>query len=571
MSKPLLLGCTLLTTLAVGLGCAGLGSGENPVPGEDATKGAKADTKKLMVGASELKRGGEREKSPTGAQFERSRRKNEYVVKLAPGVDSLDLGGGRVRTGRGKLDGAFGELGLESSRRVHDGDAPKRREIAEQLGLGRTIRIRTSRPMEEVVRKLEAQPEVDWVEVVSEVKGAGVPNDPYWQYQWHMQALNVDQAWKITQGQGVVVAVVDTGVSANDDGFFKLLRGKDFVDGDSNPQDENGHGSHVAGTIGQASNNGIGTVGVAPKVSILPVRVLDANGSGDNTGVAQGIIWAVDNGANIINLSLGSPVSSEAVADAVAYAYENDVTVVAATGNDGFTDFIGFPAALDTPIAVGAVDAKREVTFYSNQGKQIELVAPGGDTTADLNGDGQQDGVLQETRLNGVWAYHFLQGTSMATPHVAGVAALVYANGVHDPDQIKKVLTGTASDLGARGWDPTYGYGMVNPVAALGAKAPRDARDGKSEKGKRGGGGDLVISNVHVKKAGDSRAVINWLTNEPARTLVKGENDFERKDDNLTKVHSVVVRGRPGQTVKYTIGSMKGQDDRAKDEVTVTF
>jgi subtilisin family serine protease len=173
----------------------------------------------------------------------------------------------------------------------------------------------------------------------------------------------------------------------------------------------------------------------------------------------------------------------------------------------------------------------------------------------------------------------------MATPHVAGVAALVYAHGVKDPDQIKRLLTSTAQDLGSRGWDSTYGFGLVDPVAALNGRVPprlaREGKGGKGEGGKAGkgakgggpgGGGDeLEITGVRVRKAGETRAVINWLTTEPARTSVRGDNDFQRKDDNLTKVHSVVVQGRAGQTVTYTIASSKGQDDRATETVKVTF
>lgn len=568
MSKHQLLISVVLVTAIVGLGCSGAGSDKDTPTGRETThepgKHGKADGKKLRTAESGIKRtGGKADKMPTGATMERTRKKDEYLVKLAPGVTDLQLGS-KVKSNNERLDTAFGQLALKDASKVHDGQ-PRRRDVAENLGLGRTIRIRTAKSPEEVMRKLEANPDVEWVEAVSEVKNLSAPNDPYYQYQWHLQNLHVAEAWEKTQGEGVVVAVVDTGVSENEDGFFKLLPGKDFVDGDNRPDDENGHGSHVAGSIGQKSNNGIGCAGVAPKVSILPVRVLDANGAGDNTGVARGIIWAVDNGANIINLSLGSPMNSETVADAVAYAYENDVTVIAATGNDGFTDFIGFPAALDTTIAVGAVDLKNNVAFYSNQGKQIDLVAPGGDTTADLNNDGQTDGILQETRMGGVWAYHFLQGTSMATPHVAGVAALVYANGVHDPDAIREVLTGSASDLGAKGWDPVYGYGLVNPVAALGMKrTPRNAGGG-------GGGDKLTITRTRVKKTGETRAVIGWLTNEPAKTLVKGENGFERRDATLTKVHQVAVQGKAGQTVKFTIGSATGKDEKVRDEVSVSF
>lgn len=597
MNQRLLVSAVVVTAI-VTLGCSGMGG---DTTGSDAGKHAKADTSKLKVGVQGISRG-KAQAVPDEDRRNRARRKDQYLVKLAPGVERLEFRNGALASGNAKLDGAFGSLSAGESRRVHRAEA-KNRGAADKLGLGRTIRFRSAKPMEEVIAKLEAHPDVEWVEPVTEVhhdgprgedgpgkagkqKGgkqgggdhdgpgkagkqggvgrmaaAGAPNDPYYPYQWHLQNLNVTEAWRTTQGEGVVVAVVDTGVSANEDGFFKLLQGRDFVDDDNTPDDLNGHGSHVAGTIGQASNNGIGTAGVAPKVSILPVRVLDANGSGDNTNVAEGIIWAVDNGANIINLSLGSSANSETVADAVAYAYENNVTVIAATGNDGFTDFIGYPAALPTPIAVGSVDLSNAIAFYSNQGKEIDIVGPGGDTGADANGDGMQDGVLQETRMSGTWSYYFLQGTSMATPHVAGVAALVYANGIHDPDRIREVLQGSATDLGANGWDSTFGYGLVDPVKALSVRNPRNS----------GGDGVAINGEPRVKKTGPNRAVIAWTTNVPAMSLVNGPGGFQRKDTNLTRVHQIAVSGERGQTVEYTIAAATARDDRTKRTVQVTF
>lgn len=553
---------TLIVSALVALGCSGMGGGGVPAGGGggDEAKSAKhekADKSKLKVGTSSVrgKKGDKARSIPSDDEVREHRKKGEYIVKLAPGVTKSDF-----------LDG----VGAEGRRAAHREAADKK--TADALGMGRTIRFRSAKPEKELIAKLESNDDVEWVEPVVKVKAHGAPNDPYWQYQWHLQNLNMPKAWQTTKGEGVVVAVIDTGVSAGQDGFHKLLQGKDFVDGDNRADDENGHGSHVAGTIGQATDNGIGVAGVAPKVSILPVRVLDANGGGDNNDVAEGIVWAVDHGANIINMSLGSSVSTEIVADAVAYAYEHDVTVVCATGNDGYSDFVAYPAALPTPIAVGAVDAKNTVTFYSNQGREIDIVGPGGDTSADLNGDGFEDGVVQETRMDGQWSYFFLQGTSMATPHVTGVAALVYANGVHDPDAIARVLTRSATDLGARGWDTTYGYGMVNPVAALEMKAPRNAgRGGKAGKGGGGGDDELEIAAAKVRNVGEGRGVISWTTTEPAATSVKGTNGFERKDETLTKVHRMSVRGKPGSTVEFTISAHHGRDDRDREKVTVTF
>lgn len=557
---------TLIVTALAALGCAGMGGGsEKPEPHHEAPKAGKGEIK---VGASALQRhGGKPEKLPSNATVQRSHVKDQYIVKLAPGVTKMEFRQG-LKTENGKLDKDLGDLGVDEARPVHRRGA-KHKGSADAFGLGRTIRFRSRKPMDEVIATLENNPDVEWVEPVTHVEAHGrVPNDPYWSYQWHLQNLRVNEAWDTTMGQGVVVAVVDTGVTANEDGFFELLQGYDFVEDDDRPDDMNGHGSHVAGTIGQRTNNGIGVAGVAPKVSILPVRVLDANGSGDNTSVAEGIIWAVDNGANIINLSLGGPSPSEAIADAVAYAYEQGVTVVAATGNDGFTDFIGYPAAYRTPIAVGSVDIGNLVAFYSNQGREIDIVGPGGDTSGDRNGDGQVDGVLQETRMNGSWGYYQLQGTSMATPHVAGVAALVYATGIHDPDDIRDVLQTTASDLGAPGWDPVYGWGLVNPVDAV------KASPGGGKRGKRGkrGGGDLEISDIDVKKTGPRRAVISWVTSEPAESVVLNpNNEFERHDENMTKYHQVAVRGKPGTSVDFIVRSVAGPKNRAKETVTVTF
>jgi len=559
----------------IALGCAGgLPGGDDDADGGDGGTPI-ADMSKVKVHDRGLERKARRDKRPSNARLQNAEKKHEFVVKLAPGFEPKDLRGGKPKTGNKKLDAAFASLSLKSAKKVHDRHNAKNRKAAERLGLGRTIHIKTDKPKEKVLAKLEAHEAVEWVEPVTEVNSAAMPNDPYYQHQWHMQLLKVDEAWKTTQGQGVVVAVVDTGVSANEDGFHKLLKGYDFVDNDNDAADENGHGTHVAGTIAQATNNGKGVAGVAPKASILPVRVLDAGGSGSNTWVANGIIWAVDNGANVINLSLGSPSNSDVVEDACAYAYENGVTVLAATGNDGFTDYIGYPAALPTTIAVGSIDAQKEVAFYSNQGKQIDLVAPGGDTGADTNGDDIEDGVLQETRLDGEWAYHMLQGTSMATPHAAGVAALVYANGVTDPDAIRDVLTTSAVDLGKNGWDSVYGHGMVDPVAALDAEGGDGGRGGKGRKGRKGkqpdGGGKLKIVKSRVQQKSSQRAVINWMTNMPAATFVRGSNGFERKIRDPSKIHKVAVQGAKGETVKFTFGSRAAKDNKVKETVEITF
>ncbi len=514
------------------LGCSGVGGGGGAIGG--------SDDGELRQSTRNIKKG-KKANGPSAKDVQSKAKKNEYTIKLRDGAGVPKFLQNKVKTKNSSVDGAFGKLDVQKAMAVH-GFTPKNSVLAKSLGLDRTLYIKTKKPYEQV-KKLEKNKNIEWVEQVTEVNAAGV-NDPYYDYQWHMKMLDVEKAWKTTKGKGVVVAVIDTGVSVGEDGFFKVLPGYDFVNDDTDPADGNAHGTHVAGTIGQKANNGVGVVGVAPEVSILPVKVLSDHGSGSNTWVANGIIWAADHGANVINMSLGGPMPSEVVADACQYAYEQGVTVIAATGNDGYTDSIGYPAAYESTIAVGSVDPGKSIAFYSNQGKEIDLVGPGGDVTVDSNGDGQGDGVVQETIEGGQWGYSFFMGTSMATPHVAGVAALVYAQGVHDPDDIRRILRKSADDLGSKGWDTTYGAGLVNPVKAL-----QMAGDG----GEAASAGAEAV-NVVVRDLGSDRAIIEWRTDKKMPTLLRGSDGTKIKDTEKVRLHRVTVDGSKGQKVKYTVG-----------------
>lgn len=315
----------------------------------------------------------------------------------------------------------------------------------------------------------------------------GTPDDPYYSLQWNLQAggINAEPAWDSTQGSGVVVAVIDTGVAYEDyrESFFRryylapdlagttFVPGYDFVNNDTHPNDDNGHGTHVAGTIAQSTNNSLGVAGVAYAASLMPIKVLNSKGSGSYADVADGIYWAVDNGANIINLSLGGGASSSALEEAVNYAARNNVLVVAAAGNDGDSE-ISYPARYPAAVAVGATRIDKTLSYYSNFGNDLDVVAPGGDLNVDQNDDGYGDGILQQTfgSRPDKWGYYFYQGTSMASPHVAGVAALVRSVGLTDATQIRSIIETTAEDLGSAGWDSIYGWGLVNADGAV-AKA----------------------------------------------------------------------------------------------------
>ncbi|MGB7961846.1 MAG: S8 family serine peptidase [Propionicimonas sp.] len=275
--------------------------------------------------------------------------------------------------------------------------------------------------------------------------------------QWGLTAVHAESAWPITRGSGVKVAVIDTGVDAtHPDLADRALPAIDLV-GDGNSGDPNGHGTHVAGIIA-ASLDGVGVAGVANQVSVLPVRVMDASGSGDLATVASGIIAAVDAGAQVINLSLGTSYDSVVLAEAVQYATDRGATVAAAAGNSSSDGVPLYPAALSGVIGVASVDKDLARSPFSNSGSFIDLAAPGGSILSTIPG--------------GSWG--FMSGTSMATGFVSATAALVRAaNTALSRGQVESILLATAADdASGDGRDQVYGYGLVRADrAALNAKS----------------------------------------------------------------------------------------------------
>ncbi|WP_203828213.1 S8 family peptidase [Actinoplanes palleronii] len=289
-------------------------------------------------------------------------------------------------------------------------------------------------------------------------------SDPYRSKQWDLATTHVPAAWQRSTGAGVTVAVLDTGVDASHpDLAGHVLTGWDAVAGTTGGNtDPEGHGTHVAGTIAALTGNGIGVSGIAPDVTILPVRVLDAEGAGDTSDTAEGVIWAADHGADVINMSLGGTKQSSALTNAIAYARGKGVVVVAAAGNDRAKGSpTSYPGADPGVIAVAATDASDAVESYSNAGSYVDVAAPG---SLILN--------TYPTALAAT-GYATMSGTSMASPHVAAVAALLLAArpGLN-PDQVEAALEDSAIDLGTAGKDNDFGYGRIDAVTALDQVAP---------------------------------------------------------------------------------------------------
>lgn len=238
---------------------------------------------------------------------------------------------------------------------------------------------------------------------------------------WNVTAFDLPKAWQYSQGEGIVIAVLDTGCDLDHpDLVDNLLPGKNFVDPKKEPDDDNGHGTHVCGTL-VAANNDIGMVGVAPKAKVRPVKVLNGQGNGNLLHVAQGIRWAIDQGVDFISMSLGSPIPVQQVRKAIQAAAEKGIITFVAAGNAGKTKEVFYPGAYPETISVGAVDVEMRRAKFSNTGMQLDFMAPGVDIMSTVPDD---------------W-YAKLSGTSMAQPFVCGVAALVKSYKINKKPDLK--------------------------------------------------------------------------------------------------------------------------------------
>jgi len=370
------------------------------------------------------------------------------------------------------------------------------------------------------------EPDVLYAELNYYAYAFFVPNDPYYSYQWNMYettaGINIEPAWEITTGEpNIIIAVLDTGIAYENHKAFEqapdladthFVPGYDFANNDSHPNDDDGHGTHVAGTLAQSTNNNLGTAGIAFNCSLMPVKVLNRRGEAPYTTIADGVYFAADNGAKVINMSLGGPSDSITLRDAVAYAHGKGVTIICAAGNEYESGNLpSYPAAYDDYcIAVGATRYDRTRAYYSNTGSYLDIVAPGGDLNVDQNGDGYDDGILQQTFGSSPkdWGYWFYTGTSMAAPHVSAIAGLLLSNGLTDSNAVRNALQNTARDLGSPGWDEEYGWGLVDAYAAL---------NYYHSLGDFTGDGLVTLDDLAILSS-------YWLTNEPFADIAPQPN-----------------------------------------------
>ena len=305
---------------------------------------------------------------------------------------------------------------------------------------------------------LRADPDVELAEPDYTYHASATADDPMLAKQWGLPAINQFEAWDLSRGDAVTVAVVDTGVDlTHPDLQGQLVKGPDLVQGDDEPADDQGHGTHCAGTVAALTNNSLGMASVAPGAKVLAIKVLSATGQGSASTIADGVLAAVQGGAKVISLSLGGPSDSSLLRAAVAQAVQAGVVVVAAAGNDGTTQRM-YPAAYPDVIAVGATTSSNTRASFSNHGDWVTVAAPGAS--------------ILSTRLGG--GYGAMSGTSMAAPYVAGLAALIRASrpewGVA---QVREAIATTGAPV--TGFEANPALRRIDAAAALraaGGSAP---------------------------------------------------------------------------------------------------
>jgi thermitase len=344
--------------------------------------------------------------------------------------------------------------------------------------------------LERKIQALERNPAVASAGYNYIVEPGFVPNDPRVGDQYALDRIRAFRAWEYSRGGEVDIAVVDSGVDQNHPDIGKISGQIDFVENDSIADDDSGHGTHVAGIAGALTGNGTGIAGACPSCRLLIAKVLPADGVGTLEDVIDGIIWSADNGAEVINLSLGHYGTSTAEEDAVNYAWNKGAVVAGAAGNDS-TNQRFYPAAYTNAIAVSATNQDDRLASFSNYGGWIDLAAPGVGVLSTVPDD-----------------YGYVSGTSMATPHVSALAGLISAQG-YSASQIRNRMETTAADLGPNGKDVGFGYGRIDAYRAA-YRAYKQVVDNDSAR--FNASGNWGLSSWNREKAGR-----NYRVTRPAK------------------------------------------------------
>lgn len=310
--------------------------------------------------------------------------------------------------------------------------------------------------LEQKIQELQLMTGVAYVELNYSVQAMDViPNDPGWSSQYGLTAIRAPQGWSLSTGSiSVTIAILDSGVDlGHEDLTGRIVAGYDFVNNDSVPQDDFGHGTHVAGIAAASGNNGVGVAGVSWGARIMPLKVLDRFGGGSYANVAAGILWAADHGAQVINLSLGGAAPSVTLQDAVLYAYNKGILLVAASGNNGGAQVL-YPARYPEVMAVGATNFTNQPSSISNYGPEVDVAAPG-------------------ENIYSLWpgGYFTQSGTSMSAPFVSGLAAILFSF-TSNAGVVRNAIESTALDVGPVGWDLYSGAGLIQMDSAIALMLP---------------------------------------------------------------------------------------------------
>lgn len=421
-------------------------------------------------------------------------------------------------------------------------------------------------PANKVLEKAQAygrEAAVEFAEPDYIAKTLEVPSDSFFGDQWGMPRITAPGAWDISKGTGVKIAILDTGVDQDHPELAsKLIKNdqnnKDFT-GSGSPDDFFGHGTHVAGIAAAVTNNGAGVAGVGYEAIIMNGKVLADDGSGAYSWIANGIIWAADNGAKVINMSLGGMFGSTTLKNAVSYAWNKGVVIVAAAGNDG-RSLASYPAYYTNCIAVAATDQSDAKASFSNYGSWVDVAAPG---VSILSTIPNHANYISTNYLENKLDYGSLNGTSMATPFVSGLAALVWATSYGTSNTNVRSRIETTADEAGTIWT-SYGIERINALAAVQGEAPPPPPPPPPDPTQ------LIISDVTATGIDKNTEKIVWNTNLAATSSVSywsanGIINIE-PNENYVLIHEITLTGLKANTVySYQVSSI------AQDNVSIAY